>query len=183
VTAAEGALDAPGGTDALDATVRDLLVELSTAFATRDVERLVRQFSGRADVLYAGSEEDEQAVGPEPLRVLLAAVLARPETYAFEFRECHVVVVGESATVIATGTGMQTSPAALLPAAVLPSAQHLAECDVACRLPHGLASQRHPRREPNVVETFGYRVVGTLIVEDERWVWLVLSGSEPTPAL
>jgi len=176
VTAPE---DAPAALDPMHATVRDLLVELSTAFATRDVGRLVRQFSTRADVLYAGSEEDEQAVGPGPLRALLAAVLARPETYAFEFRECHVVVVGASATVVATGTGTQTGPADPHRTPALP-----AECDVARHPPPPCASQRHPGRAvPAVVDTFGYRVVGTLIVEDERWVWLVLSGSEPTPAL
>ena len=137
--------------------VRDLLIELSEAFATHDVDRLMSQFSSRADVMYAGSEDGEQAVGPGPLRALGIAVLARPQTYSFEFRVRQVVVVGESLAVLADGIGTQTDPVTPYPESA--------------------------RWEPDVIETFRYRVVGTLVLEDSRWVWLVLSGSEPTPAL
>ena len=140
-----GAAGGVGGVGAADVVVRDLLVELSESFATRDVERLLRQFSARAEVMYAGSEDGEQAVGPGPLRALLTAVLARPETYAFELRARHVVVVGAALAVLATGTGTEIGPA----------------------------------HEAGASETFRYRVVGTLVVEDSRWVWLLLSGSEP----
>jgi len=144
---ASGGAGAAGAADAAvrDLQVRDLLVELSEAFTARDVERLLRQFSARAEVMYAGSEDGEQAVGPGPLRALLTAVLARPETYAFELRARHVVVVGAALAVLATGTGTEIGPA----------------------------------HEAGASETFRYRVVGTLVVEDSRWVWLLLSGSEP----
>jgi len=65
--------------------LQELLSALSTAFATRDTEGLLRLFSATAGVTYAGSERDEKATGPTELRRLLSDLLARPQTYSFEF--------------------------------------------------------------------------------------------------
>lgn len=65
--------------------LQELLSALSTAFATRDTEGLLRLFSATAGVTYAGSEPGERATGPSELRRLLSDLLARPETYSFEF--------------------------------------------------------------------------------------------------
>lgn len=64
--------------------MRGLLSALSTAFATRDTEGLLRLFSATAGVTYAGSELGEKATGPAELRRLLSDLFARPQTYAFE---------------------------------------------------------------------------------------------------
>ena len=64
---------------------QELLSALSTAFATRDTEGLLRLFSATAGVTYAGSERGEKATGPAELRLLLSGLLARPQTYSFDF--------------------------------------------------------------------------------------------------
>jgi len=67
------------------AILQELLSALSTAFATKDTEGLMRLFSATAGVTYAGSERGEKATGPTELRRLLSDLLARPQTYSFEF--------------------------------------------------------------------------------------------------
>lgn len=67
------------------AILQELLSDLSAAFATRDPERLLGLFSATADVTYAGSERGERATGPTELRRMLSDLLARPQTYTFDF--------------------------------------------------------------------------------------------------
>jgi len=67
------------------AMLQELLGALSTAFETKDTEGLLQLFSATAGVTYAGSERGEKATGPSELRRLLSALLARPQTYSFEF--------------------------------------------------------------------------------------------------
>jgi hypothetical protein len=46
---------------------------------------LLRLFSTTAGVTYACSERGEKATGPTELRRMLSDLLARPQTYSFEF--------------------------------------------------------------------------------------------------
>jgi len=90
------------------ATLQELLRALSTAFQTKDTERLLRLFSTTATVTYAGSEAGEKATGPTALRRLLCDLLGRPMAYSFEFRDITFSEHNELVWLLADGNGTQT---------------------------------------------------------------------------
>lgn len=69
------------------ALLEEVLGTLSSAFRAKDPEVLLRLFSARATVTYAGSESGEKATGPGELRALLSDLLRRPVVYSFAFRD------------------------------------------------------------------------------------------------
>lgn len=65
-----------------EALVHDAVAALSDAFAARDVDAVLACFAP-GEVLYAGSEAGEWAIGRPALAALLDEVLGRDEAYAF----------------------------------------------------------------------------------------------------
>lgn len=49
-----------------------------------------------------------------------------------------------------------------------------------CVLADGTGTQTSHDRDP---DTFRYRITGVLVPEQDTWVWLLLTGSEPTQPL
>lgn len=128
-----------------DAGLQAVLAELSAAFGTRDVERLLNSFSSAPTATYAGSEAGERATGAVALRQLFTRLLTREATYTFHFPE--PVYSNESGLVWLSVDG------------------------------HGF--EHRPGLAP---DPFDYRINGVLRHEGTRWRWLLLAGSEPTPA-
>jgi len=56
---------------------------LGTAFLGGDPDEVLRHFAGTGEVVYAGSEPGEVAVGRGALRSLLAELFARDERYSW----------------------------------------------------------------------------------------------------
>jgi len=56
---------------------------LGTAFLSGDADAVLRQFATAGDVVYAGSEPGEVAVGRAAVRALLADLFSRDERYSW----------------------------------------------------------------------------------------------------
>ena len=97
------------------ALLQERLSELSTAFRSRDVDSLMRQFSTSPTVTYAGSEPGEMATGQNGLRSLLTDLLGRPVAYSFEFPDVTFSEHNGLVWMIADGdcieTGIDGAPA------------------------------------------------------------------------
>ncbi len=133
---------------------RRALDVLSDAFHARDPAGLLSSFASESgEPTYAGSEEHEIATGREAVRALLHTVLARPQRYRFHFAHVRAHRLGPIVHVLADGTGVET--------AVLDDER-------------SDGTEAHP---------FPYRIAGTLVQEGGAWRWLLLSASEPVPAL
>ena len=128
-----------------DAVVRVALADLSAAFHTRDVERLLDSFSSSPNATYAGSEAGERATGMIELSRLFTRLLSREAAYTFHF----------------------------------PDLLHSKEFDLVWLLADGQGFEHRPGLPP---DPFDYRITGVLRRERDRWRWLLLAGSEPTPA-
>jgi ketosteroid isomerase-like protein len=76
---------------------------LGNAFGAGDVERVVDLFAD-GDVIYAGSERGEVAVGRAQLRLLLADLFARDERYSWRVEQVHVVACRAGWLVLAEAT-------------------------------------------------------------------------------
>lgn len=70
----------------------------------RDAEAGSRLFADDADVLMWGSEESEQAIGPDAIAELHRAIAASPAELAFAWERRLVHVEGDVAWVSAAGT-------------------------------------------------------------------------------
>ena len=80
---------------------RDAVDRLGTAFRGGDVEAVLAEVAATGEVLYAGSEAGEVAVGRSALRTLLAELLGRDERYSWEAGTVHELVVGDVLHVVA----------------------------------------------------------------------------------
>lgn len=125
---------------------------LGDAFAAGDVERVVAMFAAEGDVIYAGSESGEVAVGRPALRKLLGEIFARDERYAWKCHAVHVADCPAGFAVLAEAT-LYVDPV--------------------------LGTDRAAR--PTVVarESFPYRVSGLLENGNAGWRWRFCHGSEP----
>jgi hypothetical protein len=77
---------------------------LGAAFATGDVDTVLARFVPDDDVIYAGSEAGEVAVGTVALRLLLEDLFARDERYSWRSDEVHVAAGSAGFAVLADAT-------------------------------------------------------------------------------
>ena len=77
---------------------------LGAAFATGDVEGVLARFVPDGDMIYAGSEAGEVAVGAAALRLLLEGLFARDERYSWRCDEVHVAAGSAGFAVLADAT-------------------------------------------------------------------------------
>lgn len=134
------------------ATAARLVDGLGDAFASGDVATVLRRFAADGDVLYAGSEAGEVAVGAAAVSALLEDLFARDERYSWRCRAVHVL--------------------RLHPGAVGPSVAVVAEATLTV----------HPVAGGAPIENdLPYRVSGLLEEEGDRWVWRMCQGAETAP--
>ena len=74
---------------------------LGAAFAAGSVEAVVRRFAPEGEVMYAGSEWGEVAVGLPALRQLLNELFSRDERYSWRCDTVHAVACGAGLAVLA----------------------------------------------------------------------------------
>jgi len=128
----------------------DLVDALGEAFKSGDVTAVLQCFAADGDVLYAGSEAEEVAVGAAALTSLLEELFARDERYSWQSSTAHVLACTAGAVVVAE--------VALAVHAVADGAA--IETDLPYRV-SGLLEQAHGRwvwrmfqgAEPTVLET------------------------------
>ena len=78
-----------------------LIDRLGDAFAAADIERVVTLFAAEGDVIYAGSEPDEVAVGRPALRLLLTDLFNRSERYSWRCESVCCVTCAAGVLVLA----------------------------------------------------------------------------------
>ncbi len=74
---------------------------LGSAFLTADVDAVLAEFVDGDEVVYAGSEAGEVAVGRAALRSLLVEVLGREERYSWRAGAVHEVRAADTVHVVA----------------------------------------------------------------------------------
>jgi SnoaL-like domain len=74
---------------------------LGAAFLTGDADAVLAEFVADEDVLYAGSELGEVAVGRGPLRELLEELVGRDERYSWVAGTVHEVATDDRVHVVA----------------------------------------------------------------------------------
>jgi predicted RecA/RadA family phage recombinase len=79
----------------------DLVDTLGEALKSGDVTAVLQCFAADGDVIYAGSETDEVAVGTAALASLLEELFARNERYSWRSSTAHVLVCTAGAVVVA----------------------------------------------------------------------------------
>ncbi len=80
---------------------RQAVDRLGTRFLDADVDGVLAEFARTGEVVYAGSETREVAVGRPALRQLLEELLARTERYSWRTTEVHEVAVGDTVLLVA----------------------------------------------------------------------------------
>ena len=132
---------------------RTAVDRLGAAFRTGDVEAVLAEFVDGDEVVYAGSEAGEVAVGRAALRTLLIEVLGRDERYSWRAGAVHEVGSADAVHLVA-------------------------EAELTVHVPGAdgwRPAERLPYRLSGVLE----RPAGT----PGRWRWRACHGSEPvTPA-
>ena len=78
-----------------------LIDRLGDAFAAADIERVVTLFAAEGDVIYAGSEPAEVAVGLPALRLLLTDLFSRSERYSWRCESVRCVTCAAGVLVLA----------------------------------------------------------------------------------
>jgi ketosteroid isomerase-like protein len=131
-----------------------LIDRLGDAFAAADVERVMSMFAAEGDVIYAGSEPGEVAVGQPALRVLLTDLFSRHERYSWRCDSVRTVTCAAGVIVLADVT------------------LFIAEAAVE---ETGDGSHHSSGTAP-------YRVSGLLENSTEGWRWRFCHGSEPAYA-
>jgi len=127
-----------------------LIDRLGDAFAAADVERVVAMFADEGDVIYAGSEPGEVAVGQSALRVLLTDLFSRVERYSWRCRSVHTVTCATGVIVVADATLLVYA---------------------------GTHAGGNDESQPQ--QTAPYRVSGLLENSTAGWRWRFCHGSEP----
>jgi hypothetical protein len=82
----------------------DIIHALGEAFRAGDVDAVTAQFATEGDVIYAGSERGEVALGLADLRSLLADVFARDERYSWRCDAVRVASCAAGFAVLADAT-------------------------------------------------------------------------------
>jgi hypothetical protein len=126
---------------------------LGETFRLGNVEAAAGQFASRGEVIYAGSERGEVALGLTGVRSLLTDVFAREERYSWRCNTVHVAPCAAGFAVLADATLF-----------VHPYPDADADNHV------GTERESHP-----------YRVSGLLENEDGKWRWRFCQGAEPAP--
>jgi ketosteroid isomerase-like protein len=124
---------------------------LGDAFASGDPQLVLAEFAPDDEVMYAGSEPGEIAVGRAALRALLADLFERDERYRWRCSPPHVVETAHGAFVVADAT----------------LAVHGVNED-------GAATD-------GSTDSLPYRITGLLELWDGAWRWRCWQGSEPGP--
>jgi hypothetical protein len=128
-----------------------LIDQLGDAFAAADIERVMTMFAAQGDVIYAGSEPGEVAVGQPALRLLLNELFNRNERYSWKCDSVHTVDCAAGLLVLADATLL-----------------------VHERTTH---TEGNDNGEPH--QSAPYRVSGLLEPSTEGWRWRFCHGSEP----
>jgi hypothetical protein len=82
----------------------DIIHALGEAFRAGDVDAVTEQFVTEGDVMYAGSERGEVALGLTELRSLLTDVFARNERYSWHCEAVRVAACPAGFAVLADTT-------------------------------------------------------------------------------
>ncbi len=82
-------------------TAAEMVDMLGEAFKSRDVTTVLECFAADGDVLYAGSEAGEVAIGAAALTTLLERLFARDERYSWKSGTTHVLACTAGALVVA----------------------------------------------------------------------------------
>jgi hypothetical protein len=124
---------------------------LGMRFLEADVDAVVAEFAPTGEVLYAGSETGEVAVGRAAVRVMLADLLAREERYSWRAGAVHEVVTGDRVHLVA-------------------------EAELTVHVPDGVAGWRPQERLPYRLSGVLEREPGP---GPAGWRWRLCQGSEP----
>ncbi|MFF5292119.1 nuclear transport factor 2 family protein [Paractinoplanes globisporus] len=89
----------------------DAVIDLSDAFAARDLGAALACFVPGDDIGYAGSEQGETATGRDALTALLGRIFLRDEAYAWKITTATVHRYGAHAYVFAEADGVLTADA------------------------------------------------------------------------
>jgi SnoaL-like protein len=81
-----------------------LIHALADAFAVGDVDAVIGQFATAGDIMYAGSERGEVAVGLTDLRLLLTDLFDRAERYTWRCESVHVTACAAGFALLADAT-------------------------------------------------------------------------------
>ena len=77
---------------------------LGDAFATGEVDAVVERFTDLGQMMYAGSEHGEVAVGLPALRRLLADLFSRSERYSWRCTSVHITGSTAGYSIVADAT-------------------------------------------------------------------------------
>lgn len=77
---------------------------LGESFAVGDVDAVLGQFAATGEVMYAGSERGEVAVGHSGLRLLLTPLFERAERYSWRCDSVHLSACADGFVVLADAT-------------------------------------------------------------------------------
>jgi len=92
----------PAITPAMTAALAaDLVNAFGEAFKSGDLTAVLQCFAADGDVLYAGSEADEVAIGAAALTSMLEELFARDERYSWHSDTVHVLACASGALVVA----------------------------------------------------------------------------------
>lgn len=131
---------------------REAVDRLGSRFLEADADAVLAEFVESDDVVYAGSEPGEVAVGRRALRALLVDLLARGERYSWRADEVHEVVLGDTVHLVA-------------------------EAELTVHVPDGASGWRPDERLPYRLTGVLQRVPGAT-----SWRWRLCQGSEPVAA-
>jgi uncharacterized protein (TIGR02246 family) len=94
----------------IDATAiaDDALRGLVAALATHDPEQVLELFTREGASF--GSDDGEEAVGRDELRVMFAVICSRPDTVSWTWEVRMAGHLGDVVWFVASGTGVLTSP-------------------------------------------------------------------------
>ena len=127
---------------------------LGSRFRQADVDAVLAEFAPTGEVVYAGSEHGEVAVGRAALRALLVGLLDREERYSWRAGEVHEVVTEDSIHLVA-------------------------EAELTVHVPDEATGWRPEQRVPYRLSGVLERVPGP---GPTVWRWRLCQGSEPVPA-
>ena len=127
---------------------------LGACFLEADVDAVMAEFAQSGEVVYAGSEQGEVAVGRTALRALLDDLLAREERYSWRAGDVHEVVAADTVHLVA-------------------------EAELTVHVPDGSAGWRPDERLPYRLTGVLQREADQ---GPTRWCWRLCQGSEPVAA-
>jgi hypothetical protein len=133
---------------------REAVDRLGVRFLQGDVDGVLAEFAPTGDIVYAGSEPGEVAVGHRAVRALVEDLFGRAERYSWRAAEVHEIVTHDRVHLVA-------------------------EAELTVHVPDGSTGWRPDERLPYRLTGVLERepVPGPTL-----WRWRLCQGSEPAPS-